>query len=281
MARSWAELSVRVSNRHIEAVSNFLVEAGSPGIEVREGSANSEIVGYFAGMPPITALRRLLADLGARLDGIATRRVDEEAWGETWKRHCRPQTIGKRLYVCPSWEVERAPSGRIEIVIDPGMAFGTGDHPTTRACLLLAERAAARAPLRRVLDCGTGSGILAIGAARLGAREVWAVDPDPVARAAATENGEINGIGGRLRVVPSLDPVSGPFDLILANLFADLLAELAPRLRTLLARTGVMVCAGFVSADADRVEQQFAREGLHATQTITEGDWVTLELRRP
>jgi len=278
VGRSWAELRVTLGTEHLDIVSSFLIDAGAPGVEVRESPAGAEVVAYFSGEPPIPALRQLLADLQCAPNGIATRRIDDEAWGETWKHHCRPQRIGDRLYVCPSWEAEGAPPDRVSIIIDPGMAFGTGDHPTTRNCLRLAEDLAGRKPLGRVLDCGTGSGILAIAAAKLGAIAVWAVDTDPVARDITTANGAVNGVVDRLHIADSIDAVAGPFDVILANLFADLLAALAPRFRALLSADGFLICAGFLLGDAGRVEAAFSREGLHLARRIDEDGWVTVAL---
>lgn len=262
----------------VDSVATFLVEAGAPGVEVRELPTGAEVVAHFAGEPPVAALRRWLADLGWSTDGIAVRRIGDEAWAETWKQHCRAQRIGRQLYVCASWDVPRAPAGRTTITIDPGMAFGTGDHPTTRNCLRLTERAFGARSRPRVLDCGTGSGILAIAAAKLGAEEVWAIDTDPVACEVATANGIQNGVSDRLHVVADMAALSGPFDLVLANLYADLLEELAAPLATRLPPGGWLVCAGFLLADADRIAHVFTTVGLELGSRIDEDGWVTIQL---
>ena len=268
-----------VGAEHLDTVSNFLIEVGAPGVELREACAGTEIIAYFSTRPPVAALRVLLTDLGCSPGRIVTRRINDEAWDETWKRRCRPQAVGRRIYVRHSWDAERIPAGRLPVVIDPGMAFGTGDHATTRSCLLLAEDIATGIPPRRVLDCGTGSGILAITLAKLGAAEVWAVDTDPVARGVALANASLNAVADRVHVAASIDAISPPFDLILANLFADLLVELAPRFRGLAAPTGFVVCAGFLTNDAERVAHGFRREGFGITRQVREEGWVALELR--
>lgn len=278
MPHAWAELRIAVTTEHADIVSNFLIEAGAPGVELRDHATGTEVIAYFSARPPIAALRVLLGDLGETPQDISTRQIEEESWAETWKHHCRPQIIGERLYVCPSWDAEETPPGRLTIIIDPGMAFGTGDHPSTRGCLRLTEAIATRGPLGRALDCGTGSGILAIAAVKLGATEVVAVDTDPLACAAARGNADLNGVHGRVHVADSLDACSPPFDVILANLYTDLLVEIAPHFRRLAAPSGILVCAGFLATDAVRIERAFLREGFQITAQLGEAGWVALEL---
>ena len=262
----------------LDTVANFLMEAGAPGVEVRDLPGGAELVAYFADNPPVAALRAWFKDLGWPTDTISTHRRGDEAWAERWKQHCRPQRIGRQLYVCPSWDHRAIPPGRVPIIIDPGMAFGTGDHPTTRNCLRFAERALLARPGARVLDYGTGSGILAIAAAKLGAQEVWGIDNDPVACDVAAANADQNGVRERVHIAGLLPVQPALFELVLANLYADLLAGLASPLAQLLAPDACLVCAGFLLADADRVERAFAAAGLSRAARIEEDGWVILQL---
>ena len=281
MPAVWFEVTVEVSREFSEAVANFLVESGAPGIQCDERDSEVSLIAYFSVPPPLEDLRRFCADIGAPLSetAIRTRETADEDWAQNWKLHFRPQCIGDRLYVCPPWDTT-PPPGRVEIVIDPGMAFGTGQHASTRGCLTLLEWALASQHIGRALDLGTGSGVLAITLAKLGVREVWAIDTDPQALAIARGNAVHNGVEPHLHFASSVDRVRGPFDLIVANLFAKVLESLAQRLVGLLAARGIFICSGLLSGEEHRVRSDYEGCGLEVRKCYEEDGWVSLALQR-
>jgi ribosomal protein L11 methyltransferase len=281
MPAVWFEVTVEVAREFSEAVANFLVESGAPGIQCDEHDSEVSLIGYFAAPPPLEGLRRFCEDIGAPVSQtvIRARETADENWAQNWKLHFRPQRIGDRLYVCPPWDTA-PPPGRLAIVIDPGMAFGTGQHASTRGCLTLLERALAAQRARRALDLGTGSGVLAITMAKLGVHEVWAIDTDPQALAIARENAAYNGVEQHLHFAPSVDRVSGTFDLIIANLFAKVLELLAQRLVRLLDARGLLICSGLLSGEAQRVRGCYEGCGLEVRKCYEEDGWVSLTLKR-
>jgi ribosomal protein L11 methyltransferase len=281
MPAVWFEVTVEVSHELSEAVANFLVESGAPGIQCDEHDSEVSVIAYFSVPPPLEHLRRFCAAIGAPLSetAIRTRKTADEDWAQNWKLHFRPQCIGDRLYVCPPWAAT-PPPGRMEIVIDPGMAFGTGQHASTRGCLTLLEWALAFQSISRALDLGTGSGVLAITLAKLGVHEVWAIDTDPQALAIARRNAAHNGVDSHLHFAPSLDRAHGPFDLIVANLFAQVLEVLAHRLVGLLAARGILICSGLLCSEEHRVRDGYGARGLEVCKSYEEDGWASLALQR-
>jgi ribosomal protein L11 methyltransferase len=210
--------------------------------------------------------------------------VREEDWAEAWKEHFPILPVGRRLVIKPTWREH--PSGTDEIVIelDPGMAFGTGLHPTTRLCLLALDELADRGLVNgmTVLDVGCGSGILGIAAAKLGAKRIDGIDTDPIAVEATTANAARNDVGDRVRAalgtLPSRD---GPYGLVLANLIASLLIELAGPLHDEIEPGGHLIASGiFVDRERD-VRAAFDAAGLDIVQISSETDWVCLHALRP
>jgi ribosomal protein L11 methyltransferase len=192
--------------------------------------------------------------------------------------------IGRRLVVRPTWRRHRRGPDDVVLALDPGMAFGTGLHPTTRLCLAAIEDIADRGLLERVrvLDVGCGSGILAIAALRLGAARALAVDTDPIAIESTTANARRNRLAGRIRAragsLPSREP---PFDIVLGNLIAGVLVPLAPRLRDELLPGGRLLASGIFIDREDEVRVAFETAGLEVVGRSSEGDWVVLEAVRP
>jgi ribosomal protein L11 methyltransferase len=273
---------VEVPAEHAEIVANFLIDCGAPGSQMEERDGTVRLTAYFSVEPPLEALTRFCADIGCPLrdaNSIRIRPVPDENWAENWKAHFHPQAVGTRLYICPPWDCA-PPTGRVAIVINPGMAFGTGQHATTRGCLLLLERTVGERSASRALDVGTGSGVLAIALAKLGLNDVWAVDTDPDACAIAATNAAANGTEAFLHVRRGLNEVSGTFDLVTANLFANLLTELAVRLTGFLQARGVLICSGFLTSDEQKVRGAFEACGLHLVRRYEEQSWVTLVLQR-
>jgi len=309
---AWLELAVEVDLEAVEAVSEILARVATGGTTVEPGfqlveeglgaridpSRPAVVRGYVAAgdgsaaavdaaeahaVAVGDALGHLQA-FGLRPIGeLRTRVVREADWAEAWKAYFPVQRVGRRLVIRPTWRRHRASIDEVVVALDPGMAFGTGLHPTTRLCLAALEPLADEGRLRdaRVLDVGCGSGILAIAALRLGAATAVGLDTDPIAIDATLANARRNRLGRRIRAragsLPSGEP---PFDVVLANLIAGVLVELAPAMRDELRAGGALVASGiFVDREGD-VRAAFEACGLAIEQRTTEGDWVGLVARR-
>jgi ribosomal protein L11 methyltransferase len=301
---AWLELSVEADPEAVEAVSEIFgrVAPGGTSVEpafelVDEGlgaridptgpatvrayvPARDVAAAEQAADEAAVALGHLQA-FGLRTIGdLRTRLVDEADWADAWKAHFPVMRLGRRLVIKPTWRRHRAEPDDVVLALDPGMAFGTGLHPTTRLCLVALERLADAERLAgaRVLDVGCGSGILAIAALRLGGAEALGVDTDPIAIEATLGNARRNRLVRRIKVrVGSLPTDEPPFDVVAANLIAGVLVPLAPLLRAELAPGGRLVASGiFVDREAE-VRTAFEAAGLTVTGRTGEGDWVALE----
>jgi ribosomal protein L11 methyltransferase len=217
-----------------------------------------------------------LRDIG----GLTTRVVNAEDWAEAWRATFPLQRIGRSIVIRPSWRRHRARRGDVVLALDPGTAFGTGLHPTTRLCLRQLEgwSDAGLVGGARVLDVGSGSGILSVAAARLGAREVVAVDTDPIAAEATTANARRNRV---TRIVSAhhgtLPTGAPPFDLVLANLVASMLVELAAALAAEVRPGGRLVAGGIFMDREVEVRRALNAAGLHVLARHAEDDWVAIE----
>lgn len=197
-------------------------------------------------------------------------------WASAWKAHYRPLKVGRNLWICPSWLAPPEPTA-VNILLDPGLAFGTGDHATTKLCLeWLAEQ-----ELRGcdVIDYGCGSGILAIAALKLGARAAHAVDIDPQALRVSQENAERNAVATRLTITPpEALPHTSQAEIVIANILARPLIELAPRLRDLVRPAGVLLLTGLLRDQADDVRAAY--DTAFAFERRERGEWVLFVGRR-
>lgn len=209
--------------------------------------------------------------------------VHEEDWAEAWKRHFPVLRVGRRLVIKPIWRRYRARSNDVVLALDPGMAFGTGLHPTTRLCLASLEKMADESAIdgRRVLDVGCGSGILAIAAVQLGASSVVGIDTDPIAVAATDANARHNGLAPRVSARQGTLPIAdSPFGVVLANLIASLLVDLAPELAAAVAPGGRLIASGiFIDRESD-VRSALQAAGLNVVDRSIETDWVCLRANR-
>ena len=205
--------------------------------------------------------------------------VNEEDWANNWKQYYHTQRIGKRIVVTPSWE-EYTPSGDdVQMRLDPGMAFGTGTHDTTRLCLELLEEVVT--PETRILDVGTGSGILSVGGVLLGAPSALGVDIDPVAVKVANENAEINEVTGKTEFVCGdlTDKVHGKFEIVTANIVADVIIRLLGTVKNYLLKGGVLIVSGIIDTRADEVENACHEAGFVTEKRLEHGGWVAIKLR--
>lgn len=285
---SWLEVTLTLPEPLADPAGCVLLEWGAPGLVEEPDGARARLTAHFAD-PPRGFGRRLRAYLVALGDasgipgGIKVRvaRRRDPGWARAWRDFHRPLRFG-RVVVAPSWRRVTPGRGRVLVRLDPGMAFGTGQHPTTAACLRAA--AAHVRPARPLLDLGTGSGILAVAAARLGARPVIALDTDPEACAQAAANCRRNGLGSSVRICCGSLEALGPretFALILANLTAAAHLTLLPALRGRLAPGGRAVLAGILAAQAAEVRRAAAAAGLAVIERERAAGWVALHVARP
>ncbi len=317
---TWLEAAVRVPIADADRIGTLLVEAGSHGVvtgvrELARGARTRRyetVRGFFPAAEPVRArlaVRAALSRVGdpaLRRARVAWRELDARLWEMDWREHFQPVTAGRTLVVVPPWNRD-AQGRRRRIVIHPGMAFGTGQHATTLSCLEALERLATPPP-RRALDVGTGTGILAIAAAKLGIRDVLAVDTDPQAIAAARGNVRRNAVGGRVRLATAALPdalaswrtslrrrpnttarrrrardggaagspaASATFPLAVANLYVDALVALEPTLADAVTPGGVLVTSGVLRAQQGRLRAAYARRRWRLRSAERRGAWVT------
>ena len=294
---AWLSLSVRTDCQHAERLADALLAAGAlaasiedadagtadeqpqfgePGSISRPGWERSLVVALLR---PDSDVRQLLlhcaAEAGlAELPPFSQEEVPEQDWVRLTQSQFEPIRVSQRLWIVPSWHVAPDPEA-IVLVLDPGMAFGTGSHPTTRLCLEWLERSIR--PGVSLLDYGCGSGVLAIAAGRLGAGEVVGVDIDPQAVVAARDNAAANGVAARFQ--ESVDPLSGQFDIVVANILANPLQVLAPALYSHLRAGGLLALSGILVEQSDDLIEAYASH-LPLTVVDTRDGWVCLAGRR-
>jgi ribosomal protein L11 methyltransferase len=289
----WLEISARVDAEAAEAVAEVLSRYAPNGVAIEIPGAQGSPQGPMAvkAYVPVGPDTPRVQDQVARalwhmgqimpIPEPTFAMIDEADWANAWKEHFYPLRVGQRIMVKPTWrELETEPDD-ILIELDPGMAFGTGLHPTTQMCLMALEQEVR--PGMHVLDLGTGSGILAIAAAKLGAGEVLALDTDPVAVAAARENVQRNDETEAVAVAQgSLAQVTGDYDLVVVNILARVILALveeglAERVRP----GGRWVTAGTIESQVAQVAEALQAAGLQVTGQRQITDWVTLIGDRP
>ncbi|MDI3298316.1 MAG: 50S ribosomal protein L11 methyltransferase [Bacillota bacterium] len=293
----YIEVRLTVPPEALEAVANLLNEQGSGGVAI-DDEREATLRAYFPDderlEERLKTLRGALSDLVAFFPGMAEwreerRRVHEEDWANAWRQFYHATHVGRRLVVVPTWESYQPGIEDVVIRMDPGMAFGTGTHPSTALAMrwietVLDEGSSLRPPRGEVLDVGTGSGILAIAVALLDpGRSVRALDIDPVAVRVARHNVEENRVGDRVRVAlgeVGAEP-AGVYALVLANLTADLLAENAAHFARVLAPGGLLIASGIVDVYAEEVRRHLTGEGLLWQGARSESGWVAPLLEKP
>ena len=300
----WVEVRVLVAPADSEPVAAALGELAGSGASIEEGPPSGDdpagapgggdgsraLVRVWIPVPPGAdagwerEARDAVAATLARLTlaepcSPETALVEPPDWAREWRRFYRPLRIGRRLVICPPWERPVLARGEVSVVIDPGRAFGTGHHESTRLCLGALE--SQLVPGWDVIDLGTGSGILAVAAARLGAASVRALDIDPEAVGVARESMARNGVSGRVvAAVGSLGPAwpwpasaGRPADLVLANLSEPLLRDLVWEIARVVRPGGLLIAAGYLDRDEPAVEAALASAGLRTLRVVAEGEW--------
>ncbi|MBI5906054.1 MAG: 50S ribosomal protein L11 methyltransferase [Deltaproteobacteria bacterium] len=302
----WKSFTVEARREAIDAVTHFLSTHGSLGMAYDEqliGAAGdpadpvppppsvTRLTAYFPWDTDLWGLKQAFLDFVPVLSEsfgpgpesfVDAAEITDSGWAEKWKEHFHHRKIGRRIVIKPSWEEYAAGEGEVVLTVDPGQAFGTGTHETTRMCLRFVEDAFDIAPPpRSALDVGTGTGILGIAAARLGAERVLAVDTDPVAVAVAEKNAALNGVEPVFRSEgTSLSAIDGRFDLVLANLIAEILVDVASHLVARCATGGHLVLSGILVEKSGWVAAEFERNGTALVRESTDGQWSALLLRR-
>lgn len=303
----WAEVSVDTSHEATDLVSEILQELGAAGVVIedpallneyiRSGlwdytdlkeSEETEVVRVKAYWALDEELEGKLQNLSERLASLAQHGIDkgagavswkavvDEDWAETWKAFFHTEKVGARTVIKPTWEEYEAKAGEIVVELDPGAAFGTGQHATTSLCIRALEDLVR--PGMTVFDVGTGSGVLAIVAAKLGAKRVEAVDFDPVAVRVARENVRQNGAEDVVHTERSdlLKSVEGEADLIIANIIADIIVRLFGEVKGSLAAGGTMLLSGIIEDRLADVVEAAGRHGFSVAKIEQEKGWAAI-----
>lgn len=302
----WLELTVQAHPEAIESVSELLSQYTTGGVAIEEPIElydEGQEYRVQTGKPVLVhayvpidgqeeAARQKIAEglwhfssLGSHFVGeLTTRTVNEEDWANAWKDYFHVTHIGRRLVIRPSWREYTPKDNEVVLTLDPGMAFGTGLHPTTRMCLEQVEQRVR--PGMKVLDVGTGSGILTIAAAKLGAESVYAIDNSSVAVESTLANTEMNGLSERIQVVLGVlgeaeaARMAGQYDFVIANIIAHVIGSIAPQLAQVIAPTGVLVVSGIIEARRADAEAPLLAAGLELIEQVMIDDWLALVYRR-
>jgi len=302
----WIEITVLTPPELVDALSNFLEELGADGVfqEVAHSpdesgfnslkvSTQEEIKAY---LPWSHNVKKRTARIEAYIDSlssifpklekprISTKIIVDPDWGEQWKKYFKPIRVSNNIVIKPTWE-RYSPAGRdIVIDIDPGMAFGTGQHASTTMCIMVLEDILLKNSERGeydILDVGTGTGILAICAAKLGAHTVTGIDIDPKAVEIAGKNIVINGVKDRVEIINrDIALCSGSFDLIVANLISGALIKLHSHLISLTKPGGYIIASGITKQDAKDVEKIFCNGETVLYETRSEDEWVCYTFKK-
>ncbi|MBV5339935.1 MAG: 50S ribosomal protein L11 methyltransferase [Deltaproteobacteria bacterium] len=304
MTDSWLEIACEVPAEHADVVAEFLTDLSGNGVCVDnrcvDAFSTSEIPdsvrvvikAYLSAesdpAPQMHKLETFMSELSRRHSDASfgspvLSAVSAEDWSSSWKVHFKPLRVGKRLLIVPTWETAAELPGDLVIRIDPGMAFGTGGHETTRLCLEMLEAVMDTEPLLTVpslLDLGTGSGILAMAASMLGAGRILALDIDPDAILVARENLAMNQLSDQVECgTTPLEGLTEKFDIILANILAEELVRLAPHLTERLQPGGILILSGILAEKEPLVRQGFVPQPLKYIQTASAGEWVAMLYR--
>lgn len=294
----WVELRARVEAEVADDIAAIFTRFGHGGSVVEEDLSQPDnepkrlltVKAYLPSDRLLSSKKKRLSEILGHLSLIYSVKVEEQIlteqdWAEAWKVHFVTHKVGQRLVIKPSWREYQPANEEVVIELDPGMAFGTGLHPTTRLCLQSVE--AYIQPGWLVLDVGTGSGIQALAAAKLGARRVLALDNDPIAVKVARANARANNLSRKISVRLGSLPLgrgtalrAPTFDMVVANIIASVIQELAHPLITVLKQSGILIAGGIVAEKLGGVVKALEEAGCAITEVLSEGDWRTIVAKR-
>lgn len=314
---NWKEIRIYTTTEAIDIVSGYLVTCGITGFAIEDANDFNDfltdttihwdyveeslmekqheptaIVIYLedslTGMETLRNVRAGIEDLRKQNPAVdlgslefSFGEIAEEDWSNAWKQYYHPQEIGKRLVICPVWEHVDLKEDQVQVTLDPGLAFGTGSHETTRLCMTLLEEVVKGD--ETVLDIGTGSGILAITALRLGAKNAVGVDIDPVAVKIAGENAELNQVNDCCEFLCGdlVEKVNGKFDIICANIVADVIIRLSETVQQFMHANTKLIVSGIIDTRADEVMNALVESGLKVEKRLEDNGWCSMLLMLP
>ena len=293
----WVELSIDTPAEFVEPLTQVFTEHGEGGVAIELPAGHNPDEGERAPVPErvtvttyiphdnrlekryarIDMAVRLVAHVGD-VSELRVRVVEEEEWQESWKEHFHVLRVGTRTVIVPTWRTYEPRKDDVVITLDPGMAFGTGHHPTTRMCLELLETRVQ--PGDRVLDLGCGSGILSIAAAKLGASKVFGLEIDPIAASVAVRNVRENGVQDIVLTdeasLPHPRAAAGEYDLLVANVSAKVITELAEEIVRAVRSGGTLIFSGILDKQQTEVIERMSSLGVSFEDGLTDADWVAL-----
>ncbi|ALS74231.1 ribosomal protein L11 methyltransferase [Planococcus rifietoensis] len=310
----WSELSIHTTNEAIESISNILHEAGASGVVIEDSEDltkdREDVFGEIYSLDPedfptegviLKAYLPVNSFLGEAVEGIklainnlaefninvgrnvvTISEVNEEDWATSWKKYYHPVKISKRFTIVPTWETYHpVSSDELIIELDPGMAFGTGTHPTTVMSLQALEKHVE--PGNTVIDVGTGSGVLAIGAALLEAASVRALDLDEIAVKAAGLNVKLNKVQNRVNVFHGnlLEAIDDPADVVVANILAEIIMSFTDDAYQAVKPGGIYITSGIIAQKKNDVKQALEASGFVIEDIMMMEDWVTIISKKP
>ncbi|WP_026485601.1 50S ribosomal protein L11 methyltransferase [Caldanaerobius polysaccharolyticus] len=304
---SWIEVQVKTTRDAVDAVSNILYDVGAGGVVIEDFHIASEatewdeedvdklivedniavVKGYLPEGPDLpdklNTVRNRVKELGNYINTgestISTAEVYEEDWANSWKKYYKPVKIGPKIVIKPEWEQYQADKGELVVQIDPGMAFGTGTHETTRMCIVMLQKYLK--PGMSLLDVGCGSGILSVTAAKLGASRVLALDIDDVAVNVARDNVLKNGVNNVVEVRKN-DGLKGlknediKADMVVANIIADVIIKITRDVRENLKKGGIYIASGIIKEREKDVVQELKVHGFSIVESMYDGEWVAM-----
>ncbi len=292
-------LVLLVPEAELELVSSLCFDEGALGVETQEPGmllmpgtpplpeGRGRCIAHFqTGHDAAQAAAALAGEL-PELEIPAPVEIVAEDWSVSWRAHHKPTRTGPRSWVHPPWDVPEVAPGEVRVIIDPGMAFGTGAHPTTSLCLERVDELLSEIPGADLLDVGTGTGVIAILAVKLGAGRVCGTENDPVAIAVAKEGCALNGlaperIAWELRDCDSLPyPYNKPYPIVIANILLNTLVELAPQIARKVGPGGHLVLSGLLAPQGDEAQAAYVAQGLEPLARKEREGWLRLELTRP
>ncbi len=289
----WAEISIQADRDALDIASDVLMNEGCAGtLERQLDDTDSSFAMCSVGYLPVDdRLEDTLNRMRARLERcvetepsilspeISIRWVEDEDWANAWKQFFKPVRIGK-VVIKPSWESYSREPDDVVVELDPGMAFGTGTHPTTQLCLSVLQDIISGDEV--VFDIGCGSGILSMAAAGLGAAQVQAIDNDPVAVKVARENVSNSGLAGTISVFEANSPaaIGGLADVVVANIISSVIIDMSAPLAAKVRPGGRLIASGIIAEREDEVTAELQSVGLHHVETRADGDWVAIVFRR-